>query len=158
MEIENTVRSACIRCRIILKESGGRGQMFNRKYHFYPIVALTCIVLSFASLSAATNVAPGTPKVWGYGVKSCADFVNISKGFEVGNRREVIEYLHFREWFSGMVTGLSLATSSNVLKGAEIKGAMRRLRLHCEEHPQDDFFQAANAYLRLLSSPDDNPK
>jgi hypothetical protein len=132
--------------------------MLKRKLYGRRVVLLVATLLLSSSLSAATTVAPGTPKVWGYGVKSCADFVTISKGFESGNRAEVIEYLRFREWFSGMVTGLSLASGSNVLKGAEIEGAMRRLLQHCEEQPRNDFFQASTSYLRLLSSPGDKSK
>jgi hypothetical protein len=107
-----------------------------------------------SSLSAASTVAPGTPKVWGYGVRSCADFNIASIGAESGGKREVVEYLRYREWFSGLVTGLSLATGKNILNGADIKGAMRRLQQHCKEQPREDFFQAATAYLRLIGTPD----
>ncbi len=147
-----------VRCGSLDLEPGGSNQMFNQKYGYRKAAVLICAIIFSMSLPAATPVAPGTPKVWGYGIKSCADFVTVSKGFESGSMREVAVYLQYREWFSGLVTGLSLATANNVLEGADIKAAMHRLRLHCEEHPQDDFFQAATAYLRLLSSPDDRPK
>jgi hypothetical protein len=132
--------------------------MFNHKFYSRRAVVFVSTILLSLPLLAATSVAPGTPKVWGYGVKSCADFVTTSNGFESGNRKEVAEYLSYREWFSGLVTGLSLATNNNVLEGADIKGAMRRLRQHCEERPGDDFFQASSTYLRLLSSPGDKSK
>lgn len=132
--------------------------MCNCKTYFGMTVVLTCIALFSQSISAATSVAPSTPKVWGYGVKTCADFVTVSKGFDSGSMREVAVYLQYREWFSGLATGLSLATANNVLEGADIKAAMHRLRLHCEERPQDDFFQAATTYLRLLSNPDDKSR
>ncbi|MET0049376.1 MAG: hypothetical protein ABW066_16490 [Sedimenticola sp.] len=51
-----------------------------------------------------------------------------------------------------MVTGLSLATDMDVLKGVDIKGAMRRIQLICDEKPGDDFFTASMGLIRTLSS------
>jgi hypothetical protein len=129
--------------------------MFNHKLYRRRIVVLVCTILLSLPLLAATSVAPGTPKVWGYGVKSCADFTAAHRGSESGDKRETVEYLRFQEWFSGLVTGLSLATGKNILNGADVKGAMRRLQQQCEEQPQSDFFQAATNYLRLLGTPEE---
>jgi len=53
---------------------------------------------------------------------------------------------------TGLVTGLSLATGSDVLRGVDVKGAMRRIQVYCDEHPTEDFFIASMDLVRTLSS------
>ncbi len=129
--------------------------MFKHKLYGRGVVILVCTILLSSPLLATTSVAPGTPKVWGYGVRSCADFTVASKESEAGDKRAIVEYLRFQEWFSGLVTGLSLATGKNILNGADVQDAMHRLQQHCEEQPRNDFFQAATTYLRLLGTPEE---
>jgi hypothetical protein len=51
----------------------------------------------------------------------------------------------------GGQTGLNLATGKDVLRGADINGAMGRIRAHCGGHPKDDFFTATMDLVRMLS-------
>jgi hypothetical protein len=91
------------------------------------------------------------PQLWGYGVKGCAEYIAASEGRERGDAEAAVDYLLYREWISGLVTGLSLATGQDVLVGVDIEQALRRIELHCEEHREDDFFNASMALVRLLS-------
>ena len=92
-----------------------------------------------------------SPQVWGYGVKGCGDYIAAWEGREQGDADAAIDYLLYREWLAGLATGLSLATGQDVLVGVEIEQALRRIKLHCEEHREDDFFNASMALVRLLS-------
>jgi hypothetical protein len=91
------------------------------------------------------------PILWGYGIKGCPDYLRVAPaaGAEtVANE----EYLRYREWLAGLVTGLNLATGLDVLKGAELEAALSRIRARCEEHPEDDFFNASLALLKSLGT------
>ncbi|MCW8890607.1 MAG: hypothetical protein OQL20_08120 [Sedimenticola sp.] len=96
--------------------------------------------------------AEQSPQVLGYGVKSCDQYNRSYQGWQEGAEAHIAEYIHFRDWLTGLVTGLSLATGMDVLKGVDEKGAMRRIQLYCDEHPADDFFTASMDLIRLLSS------
>lgn len=100
-------------------------------------------------LPAAHGAA--APILWGYGVKSCRDFVAASPGAGAPAAVEGEEYRRFREWLAGLVSGLNLATGSDVLAGAELDAALTRIRAHCQTHPADDFFSAGMALIRSLS-------
>ncbi|MES9845110.1 MAG: hypothetical protein ABW162_07650 [Candidatus Sedimenticola sp. PURPLELP] len=106
------------------------------------------ILLSVSVCSFAQN----TPAVIGYGVKSCETYTQVYDGWDKGEEAHIAEYLRYRDWLSGMITGLSLATDMDVLKGSDIKGAMRRIELICDERPDDDFFTASMDLIRTLSS------
>lgn len=95
--------------------------------------------------------AQETPQVLGYGVRSCEHYNDAFEGWENGQAEQIVEYLHYRDWLTGLVTGLSLATATDVLKGVEVKGAMRRIQVYCDEHPTDDFFTATMDLIRILS-------
>ena len=88
--------------------------------------------------------------MWGYGTKTCRDFVAASAGWDIGQQDQIVEYLRYRDWLSGLVTGLTLATGIDMLHGADLEGAMRRIRPYCEDHPNEDFFTASNFYLKLV--------
>ncbi len=88
--------------------------------------------------------------MWGYGTKTCRDFVAAAAGWDIGQQDQIAEYLLYRDWFSGLVTGLTLATGIDILHGAEVEGAMRRIRPYCEDHPNEDFFTASTFYLKLV--------
>ena len=110
--------------------------------------ALLLISLFFWSVGVD---AQERPQVWDYGVKECRSFLVAFDGWESGDQAGIEEYLRYRGWLSGLVTGLSLATGSDVLQGTEPDGALRRIRIHCDEQPDDDFFTAAMALIRQLS-------
>jgi hypothetical protein len=46
---------------------------------------------------------------------------------------------------------LSLATGDDVLRGVDTDGALRRIRIYCDEQPDDDFFTAGMDLIRQLS-------
>lgn len=95
--------------------------------------------------------AQQAPQVLGYGVRGCDHYNEVFYGWENGQGDQIAEYLHYRDWLAGLVTGLSLATGTDVLKGVEVKGAMRRIQVYCDEHPTDDFFTASMDLIRILS-------
>jgi hypothetical protein len=110
------------------------------------LIICLCLVLLTTQLSAASG-----PQVIGYGVKSCRDYLAVFDGWEKGDERDIGQYLRYRSWFSGIVTGLSLATGMDVLAGVEVNGAMRRIQVYCDEHPDDDFFTASMDLIRILT-------
>ena len=50
------------------------------------------------------------------------------------------------------MSGLNLATGLDVLKGAELEAALTRIRAHCQDRPQDDFFNASLALVKSLGT------
>ena len=114
-------------------------------------------LLRLSPYKSIINVGPGVPgrdpapQIRGYGVQSCATYLKQFDGWEQGEEAGIVEYLRYRAWFSGLVTGLSLATGSDVLRGVEVKDAMRRLRVYCSEHTTEDFFAASKDLIRTLS-------
>ncbi len=102
-------------------------------------------------LLPTTLWAEEKPQLWGYGVKSCWDYRVVFNGAELGQEASILEYMHYQDWLAGFVSGLSLATGKDVLRGVDIDGAMRRLQVHCDEKPDDDFFTATRSLVRLLS-------
>ncbi len=104
------------------------------------------LTLSFVSVGAEN------PPLLGYGVKSCEDYLSVFADWEQGEEEAIGQYLFYREWLSGLATGLSLATGMDVLKGVEIRAALRRVQVNCDEHRDDDFFNASMRLIRVLSS------
>jgi hypothetical protein len=111
--------------------------------------AALCIVLLLWSAEAAAQEGP---QVWGYGVKECRSFLTAFEGWESGAEDGIAEYLQYRGWMSGLVTGLSLATHTDILRGMDPNGALRRVRIYCDERPDDDFFTATMDLIRQLGS------
>ena len=105
------------------------------------------LLLVFGIAQAATLERP---RVWGYGTKACRDYVAAAAGWDIGQQDQIAEYLRYRDWLTGLVTGLTLATGIDILHGAEVEGAMRRIRPYCEDHPDEDFFTASTFYLKLV--------
>mgnify|MGYP000096072503 CR=1 FL=1 len=104
------------------------------------------LILSFAGVGAEK------PLLLGYGVKPCEDYLSVYKRWQQGDDMALGQYLFYREWLSGLATGLSLATNTDVLKGVEITAALRRAQINCEEYPDEDFFNASMRLIRELSS------
>jgi hypothetical protein len=112
--------------------------------------SLTALGLALNALTPGWAAAEG-PTLWGYGVKSCRELVAAvpAAGAEVAGNAE---YPRYREWLAGLVSGLNLATGLDVLKGAELEAALTRIRAHCQERPEDDFFNASLALVKSLGT------
>ncbi|MCB1862836.1 MAG: hypothetical protein H6964_13440 [Chromatiaceae bacterium] len=113
--------------------------------------ALLLISLFFWSVGVD---AQERPQVWDYGVKECRSFLVAFDGWESGVESGIAEYLRYRGWLSGLVTGLSLATGMDVLQGVEPDGALRRIRIYCDERPDDDYFTAVMNLMKQLNPPE----
>ena len=111
------------------------------------------LLMALAVLAAcpAWSAEATRPAVLGFGVNNCQAYVQVFKGWQAGEEQAIVAYLRYRAWFTGLVTGLSLATDLDVLNGVETTSAMQRLQLHCEEHAGDDFFTASMGLIRTLS-------
>lgn len=111
---------------------------------------LLALGLTLPPLTARWAAAEG-PTLWGYGVKSCGDFLAMTPvpGAEAVGNEELVRY---REWLAGLVSGLNLATGLDVLRGAELEAALTRIRAHCQDRPQDDFFNASLALIKSLGT------
>jgi hypothetical protein len=111
---------------------------------------LLILLLGAAAVQADVSESP---KVWSYGTKSCKAYVIACNGSDIGQQDQIVEYLRYQEWFSGLATGLTLATGMDALNGAEVGGALRRMRDTCERHPDKDFFNAAMTVITQLRKP-----
>lgn len=109
------------------------------------------VLLAFFLFFLPTAAAQSPPQVMGYGVKGCRDYADAYAGREAGDEVGIAEYRRYQDWLTGIVTGLSLATATDVLKGVEVNSALRRIEIYCDEHPDEDFFNAAMDLIRTLS-------
>lgn len=116
----------------------------------HDVAALGIAALLFASLAAPSGAAQ-TPTLWGYGVKPCSAFIASAPPPGVAADLGDSDYQRFREWLAGLVSGINLATGSDVLAGAELDAALGRVRDLCTERPNDDFFTASLALIKSLS-------
>jgi len=112
------------------------------------------ICLIFVCAVPIGSVIAQTPQFWGEGVKSCREFVQVVEGRNAGKEADIAQYLSYRSWLSGFVSGLSAATDSDVLQGVPLNSAMRRIHLHCVEETSRDF---ANASMQLVRILNENP-
>lgn len=101
-------------------------------------------------LSTCAGSALGAPILWGYGIKSCKEYLAASAGDSAPASVAGKELGRYREWLAGLVSGLNLATGTDVLGGAELDAALTRIGAHCRERPADDFFNASMALIRSL--------
>lgn len=102
------------------------------------------------ALAGGVGPASAAPILWGYGVQSCRGYLAASPAAPTPAAIAGPEYARYREWLAGLVTGLNLATGTDVLAGAELNAALTRIRAHCQAHPADDFFNASMALIRSL--------
>lgn len=109
--------------------------------------------LLLLSLCSTASVAGEKLDVVGYGVKGCPQYLAAYEGWETGVDAEILEYIRYREWLAGLVTGLTLATGMDVLRGIDVESAMRRIQLDCDERGESDFFGASMRLIRLISEP-----
>ena len=91
------------------------------------------------------------PPIWGYGVKTCAAFNTAVKGRDAGEDLQDLEYLRYKDWLTGFVTGLNLSLGKDVLVGADIDGALNRIGAWCKGHEKEDFFTASMDLVRMLA-------
>jgi hypothetical protein len=118
-----------------------------------PIARLAALPTALALATAlwcASNPAAAAPILWGYGVKTCGDYVAAAPGDGAPVAVVGAEYLRYREWLAGLVSGLNLATGTDVLAGGELDAALTRIQAYCRTHPADDFFNASMALVRSL--------
>ncbi len=62
------------------------------------------------------------------------------------------EYFRYRDWLTGFISALTLATGLDVMNGVDPKSAMRRINLYCEENLEKDFFAASLEFIRILGT------
>jgi hypothetical protein len=115
------------------------------------------VVVALLALGASSQAVAARPQVWGYGVKGCPEFLRAALPVTPVGDGGAEEQVRFREWFAGVVTGLSLATDLDVLRGRGIEEAIERLRRICEARPGDDFFTAVNVLIGELNQPASAP-
>lgn len=92
---------------------------------------------------ADTAQAAGQP-LWGYGVRSCADYTAASAAPDTGDLGR------YEDWLTGFISGLNLATGEDVLRGSDIQTAMKRTLAFCKGKPDTDFFNATMDLVRSL--------
>jgi len=114
-------------------------------------VSSTCAALLFCSFAAGVGAAEYKPQIWGYGVKGCRDFETAAADADRGSQEALAEYRRYQDWLTGLVTGLSLATGQDVLKGTGIAKGMESIRKNCRSRPGDDFFNVSMDLVRALS-------
>ena len=122
-----------------------------------PSTLRRALLASLLCLFSHAGFGAEKPEVIGYGVKGCNEYVVAFEGWEAGVDSEILEYIRYREWLGGLVTGLTLATGEGVLRGVSVKSAMRRLHVDCDERRESDFFGASMRLIRTLSAPADDP-
>lgn len=115
-----------------------------------PLIVFLMLVLIGIAFPASAEVSP--PSIHGYGLKACESYTNTIKERGEGKEQAIAHYLSYQDWLSGLVTGLSLATDMDVLHGVGVEGALRRIQVHCDDHPTDDFFTASMNLIKLLSN------
>ncbi len=117
-----------------------------------PVLTLSmCLLILLSAGSASAEEEGKPPPLWGYGVKSCDEFVIAKQAWEDGREQGVAEYRRYQDWLSGFISGLNLATGQDVLVGVDLEAAMRRIHLYCSDNRRKDFFTGSMDLVRLLS-------
>jgi hypothetical protein len=108
-------------------------------------------LLMLAACMPVTGSAESLPPLWGYGIKSCDHYASAWVGAAAGVEADIAEVRRYSDWLSGFVSALNLSIGRDVLAGADLEGALRRVYMSCDEQRQDDFFNATMTYLKTLS-------
>ncbi|MCU7960219.1 MAG: hypothetical protein KZQ58_09515 [gamma proteobacterium symbiont of Bathyaustriella thionipta] len=99
-------------------------------------------------------MAADKPLLYGYGVRHCSAFMQTWRAAHDKNRSEQLsvekELPRYRQWFSGLISGLSLTLGYDVLRGLSIDDALKQVNQNCNNQPDSDFFNASMALIRLL--------
>lgn len=116
-----------------------------------PLSGCGLVVLTLMIFSVPSARAEKLPPLWGYGVKTCQAFLAAAEAQGDGGEASAVEYRRYEDWLTGLISGLNLATGQDVLVGADIDSAMRRIGAYCRGHTDQDFFTAAMDLVRTLS-------
>lgn len=103
---------------------------------------------------AAHPAGADTGGLVGSGVKRCDGLTAAARGADRGEDEGVLELRRYSDWIAGFVSGLNLATGEDLLRHLSLDGAVRRIALHCADHPEEDVFSAVRTVLRALQSPE----
>lgn len=114
------------------------------------VIGAAVVVLLLGAIGSVQ--ADERPPLWGYGIKQCEDFLAVAEGSAEATDEMVREYRRYEDWLTGFISGLDLATGMDVLRGADIETAMRRIRAYCGGHLEEDFFTATMDLVRMLGS------
>ena len=108
---------------------------------------------------AASAAAPDAGGLVGFGVKRCEAFTAAARSADRGEDTGILELRRYADWIAGFVSGVNLATGDDLLRNLQLDGAVRRITLHCADHPGEDVFTAVRTVLRSLQAPerDDAP-
>ena len=109
-----------------------------------PLLVVPCP--GFGASAKATKLPP----IWGYGVKSCTTFLAAADGRVAGDALQDLEFQRYEDWLTGFITGLNLAMGKDVLVGADINGALKRIHAYCQGHGKEDVFTATMDLVRML--------
>ena len=109
-----------------------------------PLLVVPCP--GFGASAKATKLPP----IWGYGVKSCTTFLAAADGRAAGDALQDLEFQRYEDWLTGFITGLNLAMGKDVLVGADINGALKRIQAYCQGHGKEDVFTATMDLVRML--------
>lgn len=114
-----------------------------------PIFLVACFLAVFPI--RAIPDAPGG--LIGEGVRRCETLNAALRGASKGEDRAVLQLRRFEDWTAGFVSGVNLATGEDFSRGVDIAGIVRRIGVHCEDHPTDDVFTALRMVLKALEPP-----
>jgi len=115
-----------------------------------PSPAHLCLVwLALVSVAAVQADEPA-PHLLGYGMKSCERFTAAAAGAAEGHSAEAAEYQRYRQWLAGFVSGLNLATGTDVLRGTRVKAVLARIEADCRSRPDTDIFNATMDVVGVL--------
>ena len=112
-------------------------------------ILLPLLVVPCPGFGASTK-ATKLPPIWGYGVKSCTTFLAAADGRAAGDALQDLEFQRYEDWLTGFITGLNLAMGKDVLVGADINGALKRIHAYCQGHGKEDVFTATMDLVRML--------
>jgi len=123
----------------------------NDRRNAFRSLACCALVAAASIMDTGAAGAEKLPPLWGYGVKTCDAYLAAADGKENGDELQVWEHRRYEDWLTGFISGLNLATGKDVLVGADVDSAMRRIRAWCGGHKQEDFFNGTMDLVRMLS-------
>ena len=118
--------------------------------HLLPFAVLLPLLVVPCTGFGASAKASKLPPIWGYGVKSCTTFLAAADGREAGDALQDLEFQRYEDWLTGFITGLNLSMGKDVLVGADINGALKRIHAYCQGHGKEDVFTATMDLVRML--------
>jgi len=96
------------------------------------------------------SLAWAEPVLLGYGVKKCDELVLAWNEDKRGEKRGREELQRYRDWLGGFVSGLSLATGYDTLRGVSLDDAMQRIQTRCKNNLTEDVFNSTMNLVSLL--------